>query len=232
MAGKDQYEANKAKAEQNKNNSRPMKLWWLRQRDPIARFTLYVALFTLALVGVGVLQSMILVQTDETQRSVQRAFVFVKQGPVEWTIAKTIGDQSVRAIAIELENNGNTQTRFLNVSLYCPRPTAFDKVDPLTAKGEPAFTAPRLLGPKQATLAGTCNYTASELENVRMYSWDLFIAARATYEDIFEKPHITEWCAKVMNLGAGDFAKLGTVPTADLGPCAAQNCADEECKRH
>lgn len=72
MEARQQYEANKSEAKKKEDERRPIPIWWLGQRDPIARFTLYVAAFTFALAaftfalfGVGVVQFKILKQTDE-----------------------------------------------------------------------------------------------------------------------------------------------------------------------
>jgi hypothetical protein len=50
------YATRKAERAHNEKEHAPMPWWWLRQRDPIARFTAYLVLFTFCLVFVGILQ--------------------------------------------------------------------------------------------------------------------------------------------------------------------------------
>ena len=116
---------------------------------------------------VAYLQWQTLEKTDNTLRAGERAFVFVKQHSDAWTAAKKVGDEVVRSFVLEVENNGNTQTKDLMISLYCPRPNIFEKIDPITSGKKPDIVSPRLLGPKQTGWAGVCNYRASELEDVR-----------------------------------------------------------------
>ena len=52
----ERYEARQAERERKEQERAPKPWYWFRQRDPIARFTLYLGIFTLALVAVGVLQ--------------------------------------------------------------------------------------------------------------------------------------------------------------------------------
>jgi hypothetical protein len=189
-----------------------------------------VGFFTAILAVVAGLQWHTLDKTDATLRAGQRAFVFVKT-PGNWTVAKMVGDEARRAYFVELGNNGNSQTKNLTFSLYCPRPNVFERIDPITANKKPEVVAPRMLGPKQTIGAGICSYGASELERVRSGSVPLFIALRVIYNDIFDNFHVTEYCAILGNFGDGDFKALATIPTNDTIPCDVHNCADDECKK-
>jgi hypothetical protein len=191
-------------------------------------FTGILALGTVALAIVAVFQWLTLEKTDHTLRAGQRAFVFVNRPVSSWTAARKVGSETVRSFYVEWENNGNSQAKNLRVALWCPRPSAFDIVDPITANKTPSVEAPRLLGPKQSVWGGVCNYRASELESVRDQSIPMFVAARAVYSDIFGEDHVTEFCAQVTSL-AGDFQKIEGVPTNDLSSCPKHNCADDEC---
>jgi hypothetical protein len=87
----------------------------------------------------------------------------------------------------------------------------------------------RLLGPKQTTWAGTCNYTLEQLNEVKNDGYHLYIASRADYYDIFDEHHVTEYCEELVNL-TGNFEDINTIPQADLTACG-RNCADKECDK-
>lgn len=225
VTAKDEYEARKLMAEAKQDKQK----WWFNKSDPMAKLTGWLAAFTGLLVLVTLGSIYVLKKTDDTLRAGQRAFVFVKFQPDHWTVAKKVGSETVRSFFIEWENNGNSQAKDLTVFLWCPRPSALNVVDPITAKSAPTVEAPRLLGPKQSVWGGYCNYRASELEDVRDHSVPMFIAAKAVYLDIFGEKHTTEFCTQIINL-AGDLQNIGSVPTNDLVGCPKHNCADEECE--
>jgi len=52
----EKYKARQAERERQQQERMPKPRWWLGQREPIARFTAYVVVFTAGLVAVGVLQ--------------------------------------------------------------------------------------------------------------------------------------------------------------------------------
>lgn len=52
----ERYRARQAERKRQVEERAPKPWYWFRQREPVARFTLYVGLFTLALVLVGILQ--------------------------------------------------------------------------------------------------------------------------------------------------------------------------------
>jgi hypothetical protein len=224
VGAREDYEGRKqaARAEQDKQK------WWFNKSDPMARLTGWLVAFTglLALATIGTIW--VLKKTDDTLRAGQRAFVFVKRESNSWAVATQNGADINRQFYLTWENNGNTQTRDLKVALFCPRPNVFDTTDPITANAAPVVQAPRLLGPKQSVWGGVCNYSDSELEYARARSVPIFVAARATYRDIFDEWHVTEYCIKMVRL-VGDFKNIGTVPANDLEICAAHNCADDEC---
>jgi hypothetical protein len=223
---KEEYEARKNAAEAEQDKQR----WWFNKSDPMAKLTGWLVAFTGLLVIATVGTIWVLKKTDDTLRAGQRAFVFVKRPISSWTAAKKIGDETVRSFYIEWENNGNSQAQYLKVTLWCPRPSAFDTIDPITADSKyDVAEAPRLLGPKQSVWGGVCNYKASELTRVREQSIPMFIAAKAVYSDIFGEWHVTEFCTQIVSL-QGDFESLQTVPTNDLISCPKHNCADDECK--
>ncbi len=199
-----------------------------RKRENAETFTILL----LCVAGIiAFLQWRTLEKTDQTWKAGERAFVFARVDKAGWQPAEKIGNQVVRGFFVPIENSGNSPTKDLVVSLYCPRPTAFDVIDPITAKATPTVVSPRLLGPKQLQWAGVCNYTASELQSVRGDKLSLFVAFRADYYDIFDAHHVTEFCQTLMNFIEGDFQQLSFIPNSNFVPCKAHNCADDECKR-
>jgi hypothetical protein len=70
------YQVRQRERQRRIEEKKPTKWWWFKQRDPIARFTLYVGIFTLLLVGVGGLQTWTLLsQLWETQIE-QRPWIY------------------------------------------------------------------------------------------------------------------------------------------------------------
>ena len=198
-----------------------------RQNEKVALWTI-MALFAAGIFAFFQWQT--LDKTDHTLRAGERAFVFPRLDQSGWQPAVMLNNQIVRGLFFGIENSGNSPTKNMILSLYCPRPNAFDTIDPITAGEKPTFVVTRLLGPKQTQWAGICNYTASELENVRSENISLFVAFHVAYDDIFDESHTTEFCTKITDFRAGDFKSLSYRPDNDFTPCEKHNCADEECK--
>jgi hypothetical protein len=192
------------------------------------RLTDPITIFTGILCIVGLLQWCTLEKTDDTMRAGGRAFVFVKQSPGQWTTPRKIGNEIVHSWHIEWENSGNSQTKELILELYCVRPQKTSVADPISAYGKPTVTTQMSLGPKQTTWGGVCNYRAGELESIRTNEMHLYIGARATYFDIFDAPHVTEYCTEIIDL-TGTFDDLSQRPDNRLRNCVMRNCADKEC---
>ncbi len=223
MAAKEDYDRRKA-AEKTAQDKKIAEGWKTKLKDPITLFTGVLAILAFA-------QWYTLEKTDDTLRAGERAFVFVKQEPNSWTVARKVGDEVTRTFGVIWENNGNSQTRDMKITLWCPRPSIFETVDPITAGKPPVFSdVARLLGPKQYVWGGVCNYSATELEDIKAKKLPWFVAARATYYDIFGKWHRTEYCTVIFNI-EGDFKNVNAVRTNDMIGCAAHNCADNECSQ-
>jgi hypothetical protein len=198
-------------------------------RDPLVWATLAIAAATVTLTVVGLLQWRTLEKSDQTLRAGQRAFVFVRQIPTNWTAAQTRNGTVVRDIPIEWENNGNSQTKDLIVEINCPRPQWFVSADPMTISDGYYGKSARLLGPKQSVLGGTCSYTAEQLKSVQRDRMHLYVTARATYSDIFNEKHITEYCGEIVDI-VGNFDDLSVIPKNTTQICG-RNCADKECDK-
>src|SRR5438874_13317816 len=82
--------------------------WWFNHSDHIAKFTGWVAFFTLILAIVGILQWLTLKNTDETARQTQRAFVI----SYDLAIVPIVVDNDIVywKVAPMIENSGNSTT--------------------------------------------------------------------------------------------------------------------------
>jgi hypothetical protein len=205
-------------------------LWTMlsdKVREPSNAFNFILAIATIGLAFVSFLQWRTLDKTDETFRAGERAFVFVKQ--IIWGQAQMKDGMAYRSVAPEWENNGNSQTKGLIVELNCPRPTWLTDDNPMRISDGNFGTTPRLIGPRQTTAEGSCKYSADELKTVQHNGKHLYIAGKATYDDIFDKPHVTEYCVEIVNV-IGDVSAADVTPYNDTQICG-RNCADEECKK-
>jgi hypothetical protein len=198
-------------------------------RDPLTIFTGILALATFGLVYVSWLQSRTLDKTDETFRAGERAFVFPKQIGTIWTPAQVKNGVTYRSVPLEWENNGNSQSKRLIIELNCPRPTWSIEENPMKISDGNFGKSPRMIGPKQTIIGGTCGYSDNELKTVQNSGKHLYIAAKATYDDIFGDPHVTEYCGEIVNI-TGDVSAANVTPQNDTQICG-RNCADEECKK-
>jgi hypothetical protein len=227
MIANDRHGPNKAKNEQTTNNHQPMKFWWLRQRDPIARFTLYVALFTFALVGVGVLQAVILSRTDDTSREAQRAAVYVRE--IKRRDFTTIANNPGFYYFAVFANGGTTPTKHLKYRTMCSnREFLANQVDFVAyfRKYKTPWT-PGYLGPGASQEILTCTAAGDFIRDsiVKNNGWNFF--GEASYADTYKTPHWMTFCYE---------ASLGNYQSNDIivSPCFSHgaekyNCSDDDC---
>jgi hypothetical protein len=209
-------------------------------REPVTLFTAVLAFATAVLAFVAILQwrtldqqARIMDRTDETFRAGERAFVFLKLPGDGWQKAQINNGVTMRALPVTWENSGNSPTRDLVIKLYCVPPQPNAVKNPITVFGEPPLGVRLLLGPKQTTWVGTCNYTAAALDLVKDKGYHLYIAAAADYFDIFDAPHKTEACFEVINLTGtttGSFEDVNIILQWQFTTSCGRNCTDEECK--
>jgi hypothetical protein len=207
-------------------------------RDPptlftgiLALFTGVLALATAALVYVSWLQQRTLDKTDETFRAGERAFIFPAQNNVAFQPAKTIDGKVIRAYPIVWENSGNSPTVNLVIETYCLDSLPLAEKNPITVLHNPTAHVQRLLGPKQTTWGGVCNYSAEQFDMVRDNGYHLYIASKADYFDIFDNHHYTEACFEFVNLSKDDkFEDVKVTPQGGINNCG-RNCADKECEK-
>jgi hypothetical protein len=181
--------------------------FWDKCKEPLNIFTAVLASATAFLAFVSILQWRTLDQqartmerTDETWRAGERAFVFLKLPGDGWQKAQiTNGGITMRTLPVTWENSGNSPTRDLVVKLYCVPPQQNAVKNPITVPGQPPLEVRLLLGSKQTTWGGACNYSAAALDLVKDKGYHLYMATVVDYFDIFDAPHKTEACFEVIN---------------------------------
>lgn len=180
-------------------------------------------------------------QTDETNRNVQRAFVFVRSFAVEQFVDNWW-------LHIEFENAGNTPTRDLVIKSSCaavPYDTSpHQRVEPdvfkvdasnKTLRATPRTTA--LLGPRQTAFIRSCIIPGGlDLVTYTLESRPLYVWGTVDYKDILHRSaHRTEFC---FTIHVSPWPEKDWIPV--LGkmqsivksvPCQQHNCVDEECER-
>ena len=118
----------------------------------------------------------------------------------------------------------------LVIKTYCLNPLILTEANPIKVLPSPTANVQRLLGPKQKTQGGECNYTDEQLSQVRDSGYHLYIATSADYYDIFNAHHYTETCFELLGFSKDDnFEDVKVNPGFDIENCG-RNCADEECK--
>jgi hypothetical protein len=137
--------------------------FWVKFLEPLNIFTAVLAAATIVLVYVSWLQRQTLEKTDETWRAGERAFVFVAQNGVGFLPAKMINGVVARSVPMVWENSGNSPTKNLVIELYCPRVQQSITLNPMALLDKPTISDKRLLGPKQKSWGGVCNYSAADL---------------------------------------------------------------------
>jgi hypothetical protein len=215
---------------------RHCKEWWLRgawfrQSDPVAKFTAWVAAFTLALVVVAVLQFCSMNSADQANRDVQRAFVYPKTVELSTPEFKTT-ENVVWRFTVIWENSGNTPTRDLHI---------YSEYDGLSkAQQHPSFpdfsdmrSSPTFLAPKATTRTQPLPIDAAKLLDIQQGKLHLYIFALATYRDIFagSPPRVTRGCWELSDIPVDVTKPRPNARVAALmTQCPVHNCTDDECK--
>lgn len=184
--------------------------------------------FTGLLVVVGALQFCTLEKTDETYRSAQRAFALVKEMKAIPTTAD--GKTVTWHIGANWENTGSTPTRDLRLYFQCQLGSV--SVEPkfdFSAIQNSADFHRRLIGPHQSQLGGSCSqlWSGAQIAAIQKEGEVIYVAGYASYKDIYDDAHRTEFCESVNFIGDPMVGDPNIQFTASL--CAAHNCADSEC---
>lgn len=96
--------------------SSPMRWWWFGQRDPVARFTLYVGFFTALLVVIGALQWLVFWNQLSESNATERAWLNPENFSFKFI---NRGNGSLIYITGDTENTGHTPATFV---IFSSRP--------------------------------------------------------------------------------------------------------------
>jgi hypothetical protein len=110
-----QYEAKKAQDERRAQERQPIRLWWLGQREPMARFSKWLAVLTFFLVIATVVNVVILNRTDEkigvqlaALYNQERPYVFVETPKIAYLPAAYPADRNRPQLEYGFKNYGKT----------------------------------------------------------------------------------------------------------------------------
>jgi hypothetical protein len=178
-------------------------------------------------------------QTDETNRNVQRAFVFVRS----FAVVQIVDNWWLH---IEFENAGNTPTRDLAINSFCaavPR-DYFSRTEPdvfkVDTSNKTLWAHPRtaaLLGPRQTAFIRSCLIPGGlNLARYRIQSTPWYVWGTVDYKDILHgNAHRAEFCftIDIAKMPEEDWMRVvgKKQPVVESVPCQQHNCADEECER-
>lgn len=200
---------------------------------PLAKYTRHLRTATvwIAIAGgvaliTATLQWCALHQTDETVRraliEVQRAFVFVS---IILHEPESVGKKAGITLFPVWENAGTTPTKNLLIKGYClPSEIAVADtfVDPRSIEGGP--TPNVTLGPGLTINGPRCWVNPDFLDLIQKGKAHYYVWGYATYDDVFDRSHRTEFCNEVVN---PRLSSVGLIAVLQL--CPKHNCADDEC---
>ena len=165
----------------------PEKNWWEKTlTDPVASFTGVLALFTLGLIVVGVRQEFHL---RDTARKELRAYIGVIQGSMVWTERNNLGRHI--DIHLRLENTGKTMAKKAVLWVNGGVRKSKDSAGPFpeSKETEEVVFMPGAYWNKHLNVS----ITSEELDKLMWGGWVVFAWGRITYEDIYGKPHQTDF---------------------------------------
>jgi hypothetical protein len=182
----------------------PLTSWWQFWRGTpetvLARATVFLAISTLALAGIALIQARILEITDASTRDVARATVtgqrpFIFKRTIWFETSSETNDVRWRFV-IEWENGGNTAPLDLRFRPLCGV-GAVDMEPPFRNDyGHRESATPTVLRPRQSEMVGRCPVEQSDLDEVAHHRRFLFVGGEPTYRDVFDPTyvHITRFC--------------------------------------
>ncbi len=203
--------------------------FWLKKSD------IWLVAFTLMLVVVGVLQTCILNQTEQTNRSSNQAYVNVLP---HLTYVRSSDKVDVIQIAIDLENNGNTTARNVQwhfgggtVATWSANP---NRSDVRLARSEEQSGA-GVIPPKAKTNAIATVLSRSTILKLTKNDPIYFLGA-VTYQDIFGARRLTRFCIEIYGppWAPSMTDKETELMIDNLGvgarQCQRNNCTDNDCQ--
>jgi len=202
-------------------------------------FTGILAVGTIVLAGIAILQWCTLEKTDETLKDTlastnvtNRPFVFVKEITINPTIMP-----GYWMFAVLVENSGNTPTREMDYLTISSRSTPTDPGDAFARTPKNGYDVPELihqrwqgsfLGPKaQMHLLGSqTELPVTVVSKMAADRENYYISGVIHYRDAFSNTpsHVTKFCYALIPF------KEGTETRVNYQRCLYWNCADEDCK--
>lgn len=204
----------------------------LKIEEGMLRHTKTISRLTGALVFVGIVTALILIvhafifdRTDDTSRTAQRAFVFLREIHVDppKRMSKPAGDVSYSMRAV-WENTGGTETQDLVVNSFIAVSSEYEWPKTSADQGKA-----RSLPPHQFTEIGAMGLAGHHLNGARNSNDIVAIYGFAKYRDAFKNKHLTLACLK---LRLSEFDYRRGVGSFEFEQCHEYNCTDQECKRY
>jgi len=210
---------NQGNGQINKNHKNKLskKCWWWH--NPIERFTFFVALFTLFLVVVGVLQFCVLRETVETSRLRDRAFINFNDPTIKEFLQYNPPEKTISVLA---QNTGNVPARNVYIRYDCVRVDKSEHIrDPFSIAKFSVAPMPRFMGPKQAFNVKICDVTQTFFDEIISGKIKAFIVIKVEYLDGFGTQRTTQMSRQLHV----DGSKLHSFSFA-----GTHNCIDDDCK--
>jgi hypothetical protein len=216
---REEYKARQAERERKEQERLPKPWWWIGQRDPVARFTLYLGTFTLCLVAVGLLQwCSIRGQLAEMKSSGidthnlavvavldQRAWVGSANLSLEYP---TVGD--VVHASVGWINSGKTPARSASPTVHLAfQPQQVEneaELMRLIKSGDSPSPGIGILSPgiSFATHLDGKNVITELDEKQITADWYTYLWGELNYTDVFKERHLMTFCGYRKGI-KGDF---------------------------
>lgn len=211
---------------QQENTNKPQKRFW-RDWEPMEKFTLIIAVFTIlySIVTYGLYGV-----TKDTLIINKRAFLYCKEVNI---IPNTTKDGKIdpaksNNIAILWVNSGETPARKVIISVnYCFRkgelPNDFSYPG-MTGQEQPIM----MVSPKSeiTSLFALPNSIFNNLEGN-----SLFIYGEVSYIDVFNVSHKTQFCQKYVTTRF-NMKEAASPDKYMFSPCGKHDCCDDDCPKY
>jgi hypothetical protein len=207
-------------------DARDKESWQTKLKDPLTVFTAILALGTVGLAVIAVLQWLTLEKTDQTSRLRDRAFIYFSDPPLTpYPPDKPI----VWGAGISVLNAGNMPARRIAIQYDCPDAPMSDQItDPFPLAKWKNAEVGNVIGPKNQFSLLACNIP---IATVKAAKWSedgkqpvrqIFYVAQVKYLDGFDldEPRITQMSRKLI------FDQQGNYSLGFTGP---HNCSDDDC---
>jgi len=130
----EKYKAKQVERERRLKDNAPMPLSWFGQRDPIARFTFYVGVFTLLLVVVGALQTYTLINQLDEARIEQRPWVYTDPPVIVGRLSMNDNGWWVIPLEFDFHNTGHLPARAAVLNIEQHGALKFDEIQDIQKK--------------------------------------------------------------------------------------------------